>query len=225
MCVGVIANAKHTVSTAAPSLLDFCRSPSGDGHYGYFLSCYLCWEFERALFLEFVIACWSAGSFSGSDYLLFPFFPLCLLCTLSMQQMLGWGKKKGKSRVWGTRSFPCMLVPHSWARNLQGTLSVTCWESLNSNGRIKESKGALLDMGMVSWDSWSGTESVLSAAVFPLDHSNALHLGQELFGMFRGFSSYSEQYFLWAGFWKCRIWIISNWIKNHSVTLNPTKEI
>lgn len=78
MCVGVCANARHSVSTAAVLLLGFCRGPHLDGGCGCFLSYYLCWECECAPFLKFFIARCSARSFLGSGSLVFlvPLFPV-----------------------------------------------------------------------------------------------------------------------------------------------------
>lgn len=42
MCVGVCANARHTVSTAALLLLGFCRGPLLYDECGCFLPYYLC---------------------------------------------------------------------------------------------------------------------------------------------------------------------------------------
>lgn len=72
---------------------------------------------------------------------------------------------------------------------MQGSLSVTCCESLKSNRTIRESKGVLLDASMVTWDSFSGTKPVNSAVVSPLYLCNAVQLRQDYFACSGGFQT------------------------------------
>lgn len=180
MCVGVCANARHTVSTAALLLLGFCRCPLLYDECGCFLPYYLCWECERAPFLKFFIACCSARSFLGSGSLVFlvpllpvppPYFVKIFVCSQCSKHMVE--KKKGNpicETVAALLACHCLAAEAATWQPPQGSLLVACCESVKSNRRIRESKQGF-QARTQAW--WSGIPSVaqsqcLNAAVCPM---------------------------------------------------------